>query len=200
MREEADGTMHLDRSALEAALSAIGDQPFIAYGFTWVLFQAHQELSRAGMTFAARSDSVLLHSGGWKRLAALAVDRATFNATVSRVWGLDSTHVIDFYGAVEQIGIPYPDCSAGRKHVPYWAELIVRRADDLLPARVGEPGLIQLLSALPLSAPNHSVLTEDLGEIVARDGCECGRRGTAFVFKGRAPRAELRGCSDVSRR
>ena len=38
-------------------------------------------------------------------------------------------HIIDFYGTVEQIGMPYPDCAAGRKHVPYWAEIIVRQPD-----------------------------------------------------------------------
>ena len=146
------------------------------------------------------AESVLLHSGGWKRLVEMAVDKPTFNRTVSSVWGLDPSRVIDFYGAVEQVGIPYPDCSAGLKHVPYWAEVVVRRPDDLRPAQPREPGLIQLVSALPLSAPNHSVLTEDLGEIAVQDGCECGRRGTAFVFRGRARRAELRGCSDVSRR
>ena len=64
----------------------------------------------------------------------------------------------------------------------------------------GEQGLIQLISALPLAAPNHSVLSEDLGEIVSLDGCPCGRRGTSFVFRGRAPRSETRGCSDVVRR
>jgi hypothetical protein len=44
------------------------------------------------------------------------------------------------------------------------------------------------------------VLTEDMGEIVVTDGCACGRRGKAFVFRGRAPRAEVRGCSDVAGR
>jgi hypothetical protein len=99
---------------------------------------------------------------------------------------------------VEQVGMPYPDCAAGLKHVPYWGEVIVRRADTLEAAPPGEAGLLQLLNCLPLSAPNQSVLTEDVGEIVLRDGCACGRRGTAFVFRGRAQRAEARGCSDVA--
>jgi hypothetical protein len=142
---------------------------------------------------------MFLHSGGWKRLAHLAVDKRKFNQTVAGVWGLPPANVLDFYGVVEQVGLPYPDCSAGFKHVPYWADVVIRRSDTLEPAPVGEPGLIQLLSCLPLSAPNHSVLTEDLGELVMLDGCPCGRRGKAFVFRGRAPRSELRGCSDVPR-
>ncbi len=112
---------------------------------------------------------------------------------------MPAERVVDFYGLVEQVGVLYPDCAAGHKHVPYWADIVIRRADSLDPAGVGETGLIQLVNCLPLSAPNHSVLTEDLGELVTADGCACGRRGKAFVFKGRAPAAEVRGCSDVIR-
>lgn len=198
LREE-DGQLAIDRPALDRALNAIGERPFIAYGFTYILFQSHRELAASGDAFRAHPDSVLLHSGGWKRMTSLAVDKPSFNRTVSNVWGLSPTQVIDFYGAVEQVGMPYPDCAYGLKHVPYWGDVIVRRADSLEPAAPGEPGLIQLLNCLPLSAPNHSVLTEDIGEVVAADGCGCGRRGKAFVFHGRAPRAELRGCSDVAR-
>jgi hypothetical protein len=160
----------------------------------------HEDLrSNSAITRSAHPDSVLLHSGGWKRLTAMSVDKATFNRAVSGPWGLVPEHVIDFYGAVEQVGLPYPDCSQGLKHVPYWAEVITRRSDSFEPAAVGEQGLLQLVSCLPLSAPNHNVLTEDLGEIVLEDGCACGRRGRAFVFRGRAPKAETRGCSDVWR-
>jgi hypothetical protein len=202
MRETPDGGLELDPDALRRALAAIGDQPFIAYGFTYILFQAHAELAERYRDLArpAAARSVLLHSGGWKRMTSLAVDKARFNRTIADVWSLSPTNVIDFYGAVEQVGMPYPDCAAGFKHVPYWGEVIVRRADTLQPAPPGEVGLIQLLNCLPLSAPNHSVLTEDMGEIVLSDGCSCGRRGKAFVFRGRAERAEVRGCSDVGGR
>ncbi len=199
MKEADDGEMVLDPDALDRALAAIGDKPFIAYGFTYILFQAHRQLASGRALRPAHPDSVLLHSGGWKRMISMAVDKTEFNRTISQVWRLAPARVIDFYGSVEQVGVPYPDCSEGLKHVPYWADVIVRSADSLAPAPAGEPGLIQLLNCLPLSAPNHSVLTEDLGEIVLEDGCACGRRGKAFVFRGRAPRAEMRGCSDVGR-
>jgi hypothetical protein len=193
------GEMVLDPPSLAEALRTIGDQPFIAYGFTYMLYQIHERWDTAAMPVTAHPDSMFLHSGGWKRLAHLAVDKQRLNDTVAGVWGIPSANVLDFYGVVEQAGVPYPDCARGRKHVPYWADVIVRRADTLRPAAVGEPGLLQLLSCLPLSAPNHSVVTEDIGELVLLDGCECGRRGKAFVFRGRAPRAETRGCSDVPR-
>jgi hypothetical protein len=202
MRETADGQLTIDPEAFATAMQAIGDRPFIAYGFTYILFQAHTELAAGyrDIVRPAHPASVLLHSGGWKRMTSLAVDKPLFNRTVAEVWGLLAANVIDFYGAVEQVGMPYPDCAAGLKHVPYWGDVVVRRADTLHPASPGEVGLIQLLNCLPLSAPNHSVLTEDMGEIVLSDGCSCGRRGKAFVFRGRAQRAEARGCSDVGGR
>ncbi len=196
MREGEDG-LELDQEALTDAISKIDGQPFIAYGFTYILYQAHQALSGEWQT---HPDSVFLHSGGWKKLIEIAVDKPAFNECVAAPWGLRSDRVIDYYGMVEQIGVVYPDCPEGVKHVPYWAEVIMRRADTLEPADTGEPGLIQLISALPLAAPNHSVLSEDLGCVVQTDGCACGRAGTAFTFQGRAPRSETRGCSDVVRR
>jgi len=198
MRAEGDGLV-FDDEALARALERVEGRPFLAYGFTYLLFQAHEELARRGFSFAAHAGSRFLHSGGWKRLAALAVEKPAFNRIVATPWHLAPDAVIDFYGMVEQIGVVYPDCPDGLKHVPYWADVVIRRPDSLEPAKPGETGLIQLANCLPLSAPNHSVLTEDLGELRLEDGCPCGRRGRAFTFVGRAPRAELRGCSDVAR-
>ncbi|MGC1275482.1 MAG: hypothetical protein WBC44_17375 [Planctomycetaceae bacterium] len=196
----SDGNrLRLDADALLRAVEAIGDRSFLAYGFTYLLHQAHVELHDSGNELPpAHPESRLLHSGGWKRLQANAIDKVRFNDDVSRPWQLPASAVTDFYGLVEQVGVPYPDCSEGLKHAPYWAEVIVRRTDTLTPAGVGETGLIQLMNCLPLSGPHHNVLTEDLGETVVEDGCACGRRGRAFRFVGRAPRAELRGCSDVA--
>jgi hypothetical protein len=198
MRETDQGLIP-DAAALDRALDRIGDQPFVAYGFTYILYQAHEWLARQGWRGRADADSRFLHSGGWKRLETLSVDKPTFNRTVADPWGLPPESVTDFYGLVEQVGVLYPDCSAGRKHVPYWADVVIRRTDSLEPAETGEVGLIQLVSCLPLSAPNHSVLTEDLGMLVGEDDCPCGRQGRTFVFRGRAPAAEVRGCSDAVR-
>jgi len=197
---QGDDGIEVDFEALGHALDAVGSRPFIAYGFTYILYSSHRRIAARGEPLGdAHPDSILLHSGGWKRLESIAVDKPTLGKTVASVWGLEPSRVVDFYGAVEIVGIPFPDCPAGVKHVPYWSEVVIRRADDFASCGVGETGLLQLLSCIPLGAPNHSILTEDLGELVLLDGCECGRRGRAFVFRGRAPRAELRGCSDVAR-
>ncbi|MBM4000067.1 MAG: acyl-protein synthetase [Planctomycetes bacterium] len=200
MRQEGE-RIRIDRAALRRAIDAVSGRPFLAYGFTHVLYSAHQELREDGpWSWTAHPGSYVLHSGGWKRLQAIAVDKSRFNAIIGGVWGLADRNVIDFYGVIEQAGIPYPDCEEGLKHPPYWADVVIRASDSLDPVDEGGMGLIQLMNCLPLGGPNHSVLTEDLGELVVRDGCRCGRRGVGFRFMGRAPRAEIRGCSDVAQR
>ena len=57
--------------------------------------------------------------------------------------------------------------------------------------------MIQLLSTLPTSYPGHNILTEDLGEIVSLNGCDCGKKGKTFRIHGRILNSEIRGCSDT---
>jgi len=116
---------------------------------------------------------------------------------VASVFGCSSDRVVDFYGMVENVGVVYPDCEHGSKHVPSFAEVIVRDPLTLEPVQAGQQGLVQVCSALPASFPGFLVLTEDIGEVICHDGCPCGRRGTAFRFVSRAPKAETRGCGNV---
>lgn len=182
----------------------------VAYGFTYVVYL------HLGSGLASSRDGLeklkqwlgepllphchLLHSGGWKKLQQISVDKTTFNCGVSSALGTDVRSVIDYYGMVEQLGVVYPDCREGNKHAPRFAEVILRNPLDWAPCKKGETGLIQVLSALSPSFPGQSLLTEDMGTVVHEDGCPCGRRGIAFRFAGRVPKAEIRGCSDVQRR
>ena len=101
----------------------------------------------------------------------------------------------DFYGLVEQMGIIYPMCEYGARHVPVWADVIIRDVYTLKPL-MEETGQIQLLNVLAYGAPYHSVLTEDVGRLIPGE-CPCGRKGRRFDLLGRVPRAEIRGCANV---
>jgi hypothetical protein len=199
--QEENGRLVLDRPQLERAVEHAAEVGgFIAYGFTTILYQAHVELAAADLGLArgfAPDRSFILHSGGWKKLSALAVDKEALGRLVGGVWGLPAANVVDFYGLAEHVGVVYPDCPAGNKHVPYFAEVIIRDPATLEPSPVGTPGLLQLLSLLGRGGPSHSIITEDLARVVVHDGCPCGRRGQAFQILGRAARAETRGCGDV---
>ena len=103
----------------------------------------------------------------------------------------------NFYGMVEQTGSVFVECEIGHLHASLFSDVVIRNPLDWSECRVGEPGLIQVLSVLPRSYPGHSLLTEDRGELLGEDDCRCGRKGRYFRVLGRLPRAEARGCSDT---
>ena len=172
-------------------------KPVLLFGFTFIVWtQFVVEAERRGIAFSA-SDAVMLHSGGWKKLAAQAVSKDEFNRRSAAVLGAKTEQILDFYGMVEQVGTVFVDCSAGNKHAPAFADVILRRPLSLHPAEVGQTGIIEVLSALPTSYPGHALITEDQGILLGVDDCPCGRKGKYFRFTSRIERAEIRGCGDT---
>jgi hypothetical protein len=172
----------------------------LLYGFTyllWLVFgSGNVPADVKALLLGKRVHFV--HSGGWKKLEAISVDRATFDGALLAGLRLDaSSRVVDYYGLVEQIGVIYPLCAYGYRHVPRWAAVIVRdTSTPTLDPLVDEAGQLQFLNPLAWSAPYHSVLTEDMGRIVP-GRCDCGRSGPRFELLGRVPKAEVRGCANV---
>src|SRR6185295_642461 len=79
------------------------------------------------------------------------------------------TRVYNFYGMAEQVGSVFLEGDDGGLRPPACAEVIVRDPATWEPLADGRSGLIQVLSALPLSYPGHSILTEDLGVVHRRN-------------------------------
>jgi hypothetical protein len=166
------------------------------YGFTWMLWVALAQGTMPDDVRVALANTQMhfVHSGGWKKLEAMKVSREQFDAALLGIVAPGSG-VLDFYGLVEQVGIIYPLCEAGFRHVPRWAAALVRDPWTLQ-ALTGEPGMLQLMNPLAFGAPYHNVLTEDMGRVV-EGKCDCGRAGQRFELLGRMPKAEVRGCANV---
>ncbi len=195
MTTDAAGALVLDQPKLTEVLKAATElgEPVVLFGFTYVLYlYGVMPVARSGQHFALPPGSQVLHIGGWKKLEQQRVDKAEFNQTTSRVFGVTAAHVVDVYGFTEQMGVVYPDGADGLKRPPAFAEVIVRDPHTLKPAADGSVGLLQFVTPLPHSYPGISILTDDLGVIVARD-----ESGTHFRILGRAARAEIRGCGDI---
>lgn len=190
-----DGTMELDLEKLEGFLGRHAGSPVLIFGFTFMVWEYFLgALERLGRTVDL-SGAVLVHSGGWKKLADRAVDNDTFKRRLRAAAGIG--HVHNFYGMVEQVGSIFVECEHGALHTPNLAEVIVRDPYDWRAMPTGGEGVIQVLSCLPHSYPGHSLLTEDRGVVTGEDDCPCGRMGRTFRVLGRLPQAEIRGCSDT---
>jgi hypothetical protein len=184
--------MELDQPGLKKFLDTYGGRPFLIFGFTFMVWQYLLERVAKGLDL---SRGILIHSGGWKKLHQISVGNADFRRCFREKTGLQK--IYNFYGMVEQVGSVYLEGGDGYLYAPNFADILIRDplTWEVLPP--GKPGVIQVLSALPLSYPGHSILTEDLGVVHGVDDGQCGRLGKYFSVLGRVPLAELRGCSDV---
>ena len=186
--------MSFDVEMVERYLLAHAGKPVLFFGFTFMVWQhGLAALKALGRTLPG-TRGILIHSGGWKKLESARVDPAIF-AAQARQW-LGVERVINFYGMVEQVGSVFFENPRGALHAPTFADVIVRDPFTLKPLPSGSPGLVQVLSILPSSYPGHSLLTEDLGAWQGKDDVE-GMGGRYFHVTGRAPRSEIRGCSDT---
>ncbi|MDF5751409.1 acyl-protein synthetase [Spongiactinospora sp. TRM90649] len=184
-----------DLAAVRGFLSRHRGDPFLIFGFTFMTWRHLYEPARDhGLDL---SGGVLIHSGGWKKMADEAVDNAEYRRRFAADTGLTRIH--NFYGMVEQIGTIFlegpDDDGDGGLYAPDFADVIIRDPETWQEVPPGVPGLIEVVSTLPTSYPGHAVLTEDLGVVHGvDDGVWPGKR---FGVLGRLPRAEARGCSDT---
>lgn len=187
--------MSININTISDFLERHKEKNIFIFGFTFMIWQYFlKELQKNGMKFDL-SKAVLVHGGGWKKLASESISNETFKETLRDVVGITRVH--DYYGMVEQTGCIYMECEHGFFHASHFSDIIVRRSKDFSTCALKERGLIQLLSLLPRSYPGHSIITEDEGAIFGEDNCRCGRKGKYFKVFGRIKNAELRGCSDT---
>lgn len=193
-----DDDMKLNVDGIREFLDNFSGQRILLFGFTFMIWQYFYKelvrLRRRGISFDF-SNGVLIHGGGWKKLASEAVSPEEFHENLKAVCGLDNIH--DYYGMVEQTGCIYMQCECGHLHASNFSDVIIRRAEDFSECETGEKGIIQVVSTVPESYPGHSLLTEDEGMILGEDDCPCGRKGKYFKIFGRLKNAEIRGCSDT---
>ncbi|KAA5605208.1 acyl-protein synthetase [Roseospira marina] len=187
--------MTLNREGTRAFLDKHAGQDILVFGFTFIVWRhLIRALEEAGESLPLEG-GILIHGGGWKQLLAQAVAPDAFRARVAGVTGMTRVH--NYYGMVEQTGSIFMECGEGRLHASAWSEIVIRDPGTFAPLPPGESGLVQLLSVLPHSYPGHSLLSEDVGHILGRDDCPCGRAGTTLRIEGRLEHAEIRGCSDT---
>ncbi len=193
---DRDGNLRLNEERLAEAIGSLAGSPAVAFGFTYVLFAEVGRLRSVGAELTLPAGSTVLHIGGWKQLESERVTRTAFADVIGTAFGVAADRVIDVYGFTEQMGLNYPDCAEGWKHVPVFAEVQVLDPATRAPLADGTSGLMSFATPIPHSYPGNVVVTDDLGVVDARP-CPCGRLGRRFRIVGRVQAADVRGCGDV---
>ena len=187
--------MSLNTGVLDAFFEKYPNQPFIIFGFTFMVWKHFYEALKECEKKYNMSEAWLMTGGGWKKLESEAISREEFKKEMNAVCGIK--HFLDHYGMVEQTGCIYAECEYGHLHASIYSDVIIRDYKDFSVCPIGQKGIIQVVSVLPHSYPGHSLLTEDEGMVVGEDDCPCGRKGKYIQIFGRMKNAELRGCSDT---
>lgn len=178
----------LDAAALRAALRSVRE-PVILFGtaFAWVLF-----FDECPEQFALPPGSRVLETGGFKGRSR-TIPREELYALLTDRLGVPPTHCLAEYGMSELCSQFYDatlvDHVAGRpssprKLGPPWTRTRVLDPGSLRDAAPGEAGILVHYDLANLNSV-LAVATEDLGR----------RLEDGFELLGRAPGAELRGCS-----
>ena len=168
---------------------------FLIFGFTSNIYlNLIKKINTKKVIINSLSNAYLIHGGGWKKIEEKKISRNQFNSILNNRLGIKN--IINYYGLVEQIGSIFFECKCGYFIASNFSEIIIRDENFNI-CKEGQKGFVQLLSLLPTSYPGHSILTEDIGEIVEDQNCNCYGTGKRFLIHGRLKNAELRGCSNI---
>ena len=186
----------IDYDKLNRFIKNFKDKPFLIFGFTSLIFDfLIKTLSKDKLKDANLSKAIILHGGGWKKMEKNKVDNYKFKSLLTKK--LNIQKVYNYYGLVEQTGSIFIECQKCSCFITSVFSDVIVRDKHFNVLSEGKKGFIQLMSLLPSSYPGHSILTEDLGQIVNNEKCICAKKGKAFLVFGRMPKAEIRGCSDT---
>ena len=185
---------NINYEILNDFLSKYGKEKFFIFGFTSLVYEnLIQKLSKKILKFNFKN-GILLHGGGWKKMENIKITNKIFKQELFN--NIRLKNVYNYYGLVEQTGSIFIECECGYFITSIFSDVLIRDKNFNV-LKSGRKGFIQLLSLLPTSYPGHSILTEDIGEIVENNKCKCPIHGKRFLVHGRAKEAEVRGCSDV---
>ena len=119
--------LDLDKELVENFARANGGEPFLIFGFTFLVWDKLYRSFTDGEIDL--SNAILIHSGGWKKLEAQKVSNAEFRAALKRRFNL--TNIFNFYGFVEQIGSVFIEGPDGLLYPPNFTDIIIRQAAQL---------------------------------------------------------------------
>ena len=184
----------IDYDILNNFLKKFSNKKFLIFGFTNNIYEYLYYKLKKNFIDNSFENSILIHGGGWKKMEQIAVNNLVFRKNLKSK--LNINKILNYYGLIEQTGSIFFECEYCNSFITSIYSDILIRDDNWKVVDDEKKGYVQLFSLLPRSYPGHSILTEDIGQIVKND-CRCKMFGKRFLIHGRKKTAELRGCSDV---
>lgn len=168
----------------------IADQK-IFFGFTFEIYDYFFKNKIKGDF----KNTILIHGGGWKKLEKLKISNNKFESYLKN--NFKFKEVINYYGMIEQTGSIFFECPRCKTFIcSIFSEIFIR--DKNFKVVKNKPGLIQLMSLLPISYPGHNIITQDMGIVLNKKCKQCKDKvGKRFKILGRVKDADMRGCSNI---
>ncbi|MGB5822732.1 MAG: hypothetical protein WBH44_01550 [Proteocatella sp.] len=138
--------------------------------------------------------SLVMMGGGWKGFVDKQLSPDEFRTYIKERLGLSHECCRESYGAVEH-GVAYIDCPNHHFHVPIYSRVFIRDVKTLEVLPYGEPGFLNVVSAMNTSVPVVSLLLGDLAILHEGDSCGCGIASPWFEIIGRAGTSKNKSCA-----
>ena len=194
--EDRNGQYVPDLEGVAAAIQKYAKSrfPLRFMGFPSYTYFAMKLLDERGIHLTLPRHSKIMIGGGWKQFYREAVDKEEFYALAQKVFAIDDSDIVEFYGAVEH-PILYCDCPHHHFHVPVYSRVIIRDVNTLEPLPNGQVGLVNLISPMVRATPVLSVMTDDLGVLHDGGTCGCGLTSPYLEIIGRVGLKDIQTCA-----
>ena len=184
----------IDYETLNNFMEKYSNSTFFIFGFTSYVYEFLIKSINNSKLKKNFSNAVLIHGGGWKKMEKIKISNEIFKKKLKEKLKLEN--IFNYYGLIEQTGSIFFECRKCSCFVTSKYSDVLIRDKNFKILNNNKVGFIQLLSLLPKSYPGHSILTEDMGEII-ENNCNLCFGKKKFLVHGRAEKSEIRGCSDV---
>lgn len=162
-------------------------------GFPAYTYFLLRRMEERGLRYRLPKHSRIMLGGGWKQFYTQQVDKRVLYEMIGRLLGVEESHVIEFFGAVEH-PILYCDCPYHHFHIPIYSRVLIRDVHTLQALPMGRVGIVNLITPMMTGVPVTSILTDDLG-ILHDTPCPCGIRSPYLELLGRAGLQDIRTCA-----
>lgn len=175
----------IDLMMQEIPKRAAEKTPGLIFGLTAAFTVLLDASKKTNISFELHPDTKIITFGGWFTYGGQIIHPDKFRSEISKLFHVSEQNIRDIYTFTET-DVLFAECEHHRKHVPPWADIIIRDVETLLPVENGEKGLLNIINPLTHSYAGVSILIDDMVRVYPEKQCPCGRYGKTIEVFSRA--------------